>query len=1124
MNGSAQQITDRKVRVFVSSTFRDMQAERDHLVKFVFPQLRKLCESRGVTWGEVDLRWGITDEEAAEGTVLPLCLEEIQRCRPYFLGLLGERYGWVPQSIPAALFERQPWLHEYRTHSVTELEIIHGVLRDEEMHGHAYFYFRDPSYLDRLPPNSDRADFVGESPKATAKLGKLKQRIRHAQAKQICELRENYHDPEELGQWILEDFTKLIGQLFPEDQKPDPVERERLNHEVFALNLARVYVGRQEYIDRLDAHVAGDGPPLVVLGESGIGKSALLANWILNRSRPATLNHQPSGDFALIHFIGVTPDSAAPARLLRRIMSELKRCFPDQLTDEVPTQPDKIREEFPRWLVRITGLDRIVLILDGLNQLEDRNAALDIGWLPEVFPPNCRLILSTLPGRSLDATRRRQWPELVVQPLTVLERRQLLEKFLGQFSKKLQAPDVKRITTAEQTANPLFLRAMLDELRQFGEHERMGERIVHYLAARDPKELYNRICKRWEQDYGADLVRQSFSLIWAARRGLSEAELLDLLGTGGQPLLRANWMPFYLAIEASLTQRSGLLTFSHAYLRTASYEAYILTAERQHQIHRRLADYFARRVLQGTREVEEIPWQLACAEEWQRLYTLLVDLGFLYVTYLDSSFDVLRYWGQIETHTDLNMATAYQTLAAAPHSYDLSVVEIVASLLIWGHSAEALKLYGYLATHYRQSDARNELQSTLLSQAMIRHRQGELDAALGLLKEQEQLCREMGNRRDLAASLAIQGQILRDRGELDTAMTVLMEQEQICRDLNEDYWLASSLGSQGTILQIRGDWDRALALHQEQERLCRELGEKGELQAALGNQATIHHRRGELDTALVLYRQEAELCRAIGDKVGLAASLGGQAMILREKGDFDGAMILHKQEEQVFRDIGHKRGLAASLGNQAAIPLKLGDLEKASLLLVEQEHICRELDDKVGLVASLANQALIARQRRDPSKALLLLDEMARLCCDLGDTRGLVNVVNDQAGILQQCGDLDNAMVLHQLVEKLCRRLGDLNGLQHCLRNQGLILQTRGDLDGAMRLQKEAERICRESGNMEGIGTCLVNQALVLAQRGQAREALAMAEQASQLALGRNYSALTRQVNVLLNYLQSQIS
>ena len=61
MNESASHVEARAIRVFISSTFRDMQAERDELVKRAFPPLRKLCESRAVSWGEVDLRWGITD-------------------------------------------------------------------------------------------------------------------------------------------------------------------------------------------------------------------------------------------------------------------------------------------------------------------------------------------------------------------------------------------------------------------------------------------------------------------------------------------------------------------------------------------------------------------------------------------------------------------------------------------------------------------------------------------------------------------------------------------------------------------------------------------------------------------------------------------------------------------------------------------------------------------------------------------------------------------------------------------------------------------------------------------------------------------------------------------------------
>lgn len=210
----------RNIRVFISSTFRDMQVERDILIKKIFPQLCKLCEERAVTWTEVDLRWGITTEQAAEGKVLPLCLEEIHRCRPYFNGLLGERYGWIPEpaSIPLELLETRPWLKQYLQHSVTELEILHGVFNNEPMHGHAYFYFRDPEYLNSVPADK-RQDYTAENSAAAEKLAKLKQKIRYARDEHVCELRESYASPEQLGEWVLEDFTKLINRLYYRDVK-----------------------------------------------------------------------------------------------------------------------------------------------------------------------------------------------------------------------------------------------------------------------------------------------------------------------------------------------------------------------------------------------------------------------------------------------------------------------------------------------------------------------------------------------------------------------------------------------------------------------------------------------------------------------------------------------------------------------------------------------------------------------------------------------------------------------------------------------------------------------------------------------------------------------------------------
>jgi hypothetical protein len=67
--------TNRTVRVFLSSIFRDFAEERDLLVRKVFPELRRKCRERLVELVEVvevDLRWGITEKEALQGRILPI--------------------------------------------------------------------------------------------------------------------------------------------------------------------------------------------------------------------------------------------------------------------------------------------------------------------------------------------------------------------------------------------------------------------------------------------------------------------------------------------------------------------------------------------------------------------------------------------------------------------------------------------------------------------------------------------------------------------------------------------------------------------------------------------------------------------------------------------------------------------------------------------------------------------------------------------------------------------------------------------------------------------------------------------------------------------------------------------
>jgi tetratricopeptide (TPR) repeat protein len=628
---------DRQIRVFISSTFRDMQEERDYLVKYIFPQLRKLCESRDVVWGEVDLRWGVTDEQAAEGKVLPICLEEIKRCRPYFIGLLGERYGWVPDIIPPELLETEPWLKEQfeGRKSVTELEILHGVLRDPKMAGHAYFYFRDPEYI-----KGKSSDFASEDAQSKEKVRILKQQIR---AKQFP-VRENYPTPEALGELVLKDLTAVINTLYPEGTQPDPLDREARDHEAYARSRTQVYIGRDSYYRRLDEHAARkSSQPLVLLGESGCGKSALLANWVrrYRKTHPDV--------FVIQHYIGASPYSADWAAMLRRIMGEFKRNL--RIEEEIPSKPDELRDAFKVWLYQAAARKKIVLVLDALNQLADSDRAPDLPWLPLETPADLRLFVSTLPGRPLEEIRRRNWPEFEVTLLETEERRKLIAEYLKLQAKRLEARRIDRIINAPPSANPLYLKVLLDELRVFGIHEQLDERIDYYLGAQDPFELYGKVIARWQEDYGRGtrLVDDTLSLLWAARRGLSETELLDLLGQTESPpsewrkLPRAKWSPLYLAMSNALISRGGLLTFAHDFIRKAVRDALIPAEDRQKQSRLRLADYFEGQAV-SLRQADELPWLLQQAGQRDRLRSCLLDIDRFLLMRKANENELLAYW------------------------------------------------------------------------------------------------------------------------------------------------------------------------------------------------------------------------------------------------------------------------------------------------------------------------------------------------------------------------------------------------------------------------------------------------------------------------------------------------
>lgn len=115
------------INIFVSSTFNDMMNERDILKNYVQPELSSYFREKGIEVQLIDLRWGViaenNEENSVEQKILKCCIDVIDVCKPFFIGFIGHRYGWVPE-VDKEVYQN---LKNEPLQSITYIEIQHGI-------------------------------------------------------------------------------------------------------------------------------------------------------------------------------------------------------------------------------------------------------------------------------------------------------------------------------------------------------------------------------------------------------------------------------------------------------------------------------------------------------------------------------------------------------------------------------------------------------------------------------------------------------------------------------------------------------------------------------------------------------------------------------------------------------------------------------------------------------------------------------------------------------------------------------------------------------------------------------------------------------------------------------------
>ena len=1000
----SQNSDKRTIRIFISSTFRDMIEDRNALMTHCWPELRRFCRELQVELVEVDLRWGIAEEQNTRNETLKLCLDEIKACRPFFIGLLGERYGWVPDddAFTADLKEEQPWLNAIKGKSVTELEILHGVLNNPEMAGRAFFYFRDPAYT-----KNKSGDFLSESPSDATKQDELKGLIRRTCAEKNIPLYETYPDPDSLAKLVLEQLKDAITIQFPAEEIPDIETREARDHEAFAEVRRRTYIGRPEYIETVNRHVSGIGEPLVLLGDSGSGKSALLANWIEDWRRV-----HPN-DLIFQHYIGGTNDSSDHWKLMRRLIVFIKSWSDDP--EELPSSNDDLLRDFSIWLAKARikaereGI-RIIVILDALNQLEDKDYAHVLGWLPfEVFSNNLRLIVSTLPGGTQDITDKRALPILHVKPLSSAERERIIEDYLKRFGKSLDEIKIKRLSMFKATENPLFLKILLDELRVTGTHDKLDERLDYYLMSEDIPSLLQKVLNRYQQDYEHDrkgLVSDVLGLIWAARRGLTETELLQLLRPSSLPQLPlATWSPLRSALDESLIDRGGVLNFAHNFLRTAVENTFVPNIEKKNAFRIQLADYFDKLLL-TKRSCDELPWLLQRTQSFERLRACLLNIDRFLLIQQQNEDELLHYW----VH-DLD---EFKTIGSSYiESFNLWEKESGHEIIHIAYVANQLSLFLLYANQYENAEP-------LLRKALNIHEQyygpdhknisknlynlAHLLKSTNRLNEAEPLMRralkiiEQNNENDLSDLTIILdslAQLLQETNQLKEAESLMRQALSINEQKfgSEHPNVIKNLNSLGLLLQVTNRLPEAEKHLRRALKLSEQiLGSEHPFVAySLNNIAIMLKATNHNDEAELLLRRElAILEHSFGKNHSkLATCLSNLGSLLHQKGQLEEAYTLLQRaliiEEENLGDIHPK--VAMKLNNLAMLLMDKGEFEEAesylrrALKIAEQSYgqkhsdVATYLNGLAGVLRRTNRKQEAAQMRR---RAMTIALELTR--------------------------------------------------------------------------------------------------------------------------------------------------
>lgn len=572
---------NRMIRIFISSTFRNFETERNRLTVEVFPELERLCEEKGFSFQVIDLRWGVSREDVAENRSAQVCFDEIIRCQamsPYinFLIMAGNRYGWkpLPNAISAEnwrlltsglprddlfmkllrdyyaqdrnsllttdyLLKRRSDQSKNRSENDESLRIALDHLaqsRLPEAHRNDFNVSATEleiqlGYFADVPEEARNRTFImlqqtsgsesdPESPEKAMQAQRLAEKLRRSVdiSGRFCKYKKGNDD-------YIQAVTSFMEAVIHEqiDRTP-PLNSLEWSEESLATSFKAVdiqYTTLPQHQQAENVIRASAGKCVLLTGTSGSGKSFFLKHLV---SKTAA-----SGDIAIAAvFTDVLPQRRNLGDALSFIIDELRRkeCFPDGFRERFNSRhPVKW---FERQLSHLKPERQVYIIIDTLEEMFSQSAE-SVLQIP--LPPQVTLVV-TIPDRAMlrqTIDLEPQPPvEVTFTPLNAAGAVSLLYALLEKKGRCLQPAQMTAVNLAltddSQGFTPLYVELLSQKAsRIHSDDETAPWRAISF------RELLHDVLLQQDKDIYKVFRLHALGFLALSTAGLSESELLSLL-------------------------------------------------------------------------------------------------------------------------------------------------------------------------------------------------------------------------------------------------------------------------------------------------------------------------------------------------------------------------------------------------------------------------------------------------------------------------------------------------------------------------------------------------------------------------------------------------------------------